>query len=216
MGLLNDILNIASSAISSSSNISSNTLNDAINTKWASPAGFMISKFDRPTVTSTFSDIGYNTPFSSYSFNSITSGLQDLNMLLEKVSITSMDTTPIDIWAGGVWTFTTGRPTTRQLTLTFYDMHNGSTDNSLYKKFLANYWFLYNLYPSEQKWKIRISSNDAYYSSSLKAKTASEKAGNIIVDTSSAILQTVGDLRYSQTDNSLMSFDVIFKFYEAM
>jgi hypothetical protein len=214
MGLLNSVIDIAANAFSGAlgNTSSSSMLNDAINTKWAAPAGFTIETFDKPHVSSVESI--FNSIASNYGFGD-DMGLQNLNMLLSKVQVTSLETAPIEVWSGGVWSFTSGRPTTRQLTLTFHDTHNGNTDNSLYKKFLANYWYLYNLYPSEQKWKIKISANDAFFGGTLTSKGSINTPGAAIVDTKSAILQSVGDLKYSQSSNALMTFDVIFKFYEA-
>lgn len=217
MGLLNSLFDIASSAFSSiEGGTTKDKVTEAYRHNWISPAGFIITELKRPYVTSPSSKGEYNSNASKYSFTSDTNWKNILNMHLQKAALSSLESTPIEFWNGGVWSYTTGRPVTRQLTLTFTDSHNGETDNSLYKKFLANYWYLHNLYPSEQHWTIEINNKLDFQSHELNTLGKTDVKGSPFVSTKMAVLHSIGELRYSQSNTSFMTFDVSFKFYEAM
>ena len=224
LGLLNSIIgNVIGSGTTNNGQLPNiNKIDHVFNVSWDSTANFRINELTNSYLKGMAAFKGSDaTKTNSMFAHTVTeknaTALDILNRHVTKITIPAYAQTPIEVWSGSRWRYTSGRPVVQQLVMTFTDFDN----NVLYKEFAAGFRFLYNAYPKEQLWTIKISrlTDAAVGRDGSGLKPVKIDAATHMIEalySKDAILESISELRYDQSNQDLVTFDVTFKILDRL
>lgn len=135
---------------------------------------------------------------------------EEMEIVVTSVSVNAITHAPIESYIGGEWAYTTGRQELKQLDITFRDI----SGLSLYNWFKATQRDMYNLFPDDQKWEIRILAlkNDFTYSNATSSNYKLFENTTPVVDTKKALITNISSVSFDSSSNEVVTFSVTFMF----
>lgn len=209
MALLDSIIN---SVVNNPSPGKTNLVESAYKYAWSVNNYFKIHKFNLK-----YPSTLVKSKYSASVFTKDTPSaeiLEALDLAVRNVSLTPLETAPIDIWTGNTWQYTNGRAQMGQATIEFVDFSNGK----LYKELTGILNINANEYPKNQEWSIQILQHTNVYHNMQSldvVMSPNETESNLMyLHSDHAMLDSISELIYDKSSQDFMTFNITFKYYK--